>query len=168
MGKRVIVSVSTLAILIGILLFAPTVYCFKPGSRVPLGIIRDHNGPPQEWITALVEREGGLPKSTAALTCYTVTQYNCDIGLAESLDVYPVQRWEIERVTISGGNLLPSVLRGELIYSINVDMHIHYTDGESIVFRWDTWRYGWSFGPIAIDTGGGPTGDLSLISSNTG
>ena len=52
----------------------------------------------------------------------------------------------------------------ELVYGISVKVADRYADGGAAVFRWDTWRYGFSLGPVALDQGGGPAGDLVLTS----
>ena len=168
MRRRIALIVICLAVIVAaFLLCTPSVYSYGRGRLMPPGIIRDHHGPPADWIAALVEREGGLPKANAHLTCYTLTQYRCDVGLAEPAEVYPVESWEIEQITLKGGRLLPRMLEGESLYAIGVEFRVRYADGDAALLRWETWRYGFCLGPLAIDSGRGPTGDLLLLSLGT-
>jgi hypothetical protein len=160
------IAICAIAVLVVfVLLASPTTYTYRPGSLTPPLIIRDHQGVPKKWIAHLIEHEGGLPKTGVGLTHYNLCMppYPGDIGYATAVDVFPVESWEIERITLKGGRLLPGFLKGELIYSIEVDFRARYTDGDTALLRWHTWRYGRCFGPLAIDTGGGPAGDISIF-----
>jgi hypothetical protein len=146
----------------------PSTYSHGPGSLLPPVIIRDHHGSPQTWIGTLISREGGLPKGDVALTHHTIEQHGGDVGLAEAVEVHAVDSWEIERITLSTRGLLPGLLAGEAAYMIEVNFRVHYAGGDEALLQWDTWRYGWCFGPLAIDTGGGPAGDISFIWAGMG
>jgi hypothetical protein len=163
-----IVAICSVLVLAAFVALVPTAYSHRPGSLLPPTVIRDHHGSPERWIAALIGREGGLPKGDAALTHYTIEQHSGEVGLPEGVEVYTVDSWQMERITLRSRGLLPGLLMGEAAYTIEVEFRVHYSDGDEAVLQWDTWRYGWCFGPLAIDTGGGPAGDLSFIWAGMG
>ncbi len=157
-----LVLVGILITLAAIPLILPSSYIYKPGTLMPPLIIRDHQGSPQEWLARLLEQEGGLPKSDAALT-----HSDMGIGFAVATEKHPIENWEIEQITVSSPHgLLEGAIKGEMVYMISVDFRAHFTDGDCASFKWHTWRYGWFYGLLAIDSGGGPAGDIMRVASN--
>ena len=137
---------------------------------MPRRVVWDHYGSPEGWVDALIQREGGLPKAGAPLTHYSDPS-NPGIGFVVRKttgrpEVFPVAHWEIERISLTTPyNFLTALLKQEAVYSIQLDVRVEYADGDAAVLRWDTWRYGTKFGPVALDGGGGPVGDLEVLVS---
>ncbi len=161
--KKIIVAVCTLAVLAALLV--EWHYSYRPGGLAPLAVVRDHHGDAEGWVASLIEREGGLPKVNAPLTHFEANT----VGIAvphntARADVFPVANWEVESVTLrSPYSLLTATLKSEMLYSIWVDFRVDYTDGDILLLRWDTWRYGVHLGPVAVDQGGGPAGDIVVL-----
>lgn len=140
-------------------LLNPSHYYYRPVDVMPV-LVRDHHGDPGRWVADLIDREGGLPKTSVGLT-----HYGADVGLVRPVEVYPVAGWEVRGISLrTPYGLAEALRRQELVYGISVEVAARYADGGAAVFRWDTWRYGFGLGPVALDQGGGPAGDLTLIS----
>ena len=158
-----LIAICAVAILFGFFLLVPSRWAYRPGTFAWTVIIRDHHGSPDTWVPDLIEREGGLPKAATHLT-----HYPDGVGIVNSsaspVYIHPVADWEIEQIRLSTPyGFLVAVLKGEAVYSIDIDFRASYVDGDTALLRWRTWRYGESFGPIAIDEGGGPAGEIELL-----
>lgn len=78
--------------------------------------------------------------------------------------MFPVTSWSIERIALTTPyGFLTALQKQEAVYSIDVDFRVRYEDGDTALLRWDTWRYGVNFWPIALDEGGGPAGDIAVL-----
>lgn len=140
-------------------LLHPSHYDYRPLDVMPV-FVQDHHADPGRWIAALIAREGGLPRTGVGLT-----HYGADVGLVRPVEVYPVADWELHGISLrTPYGLAEALRRQELGYGISIEVAARYADGVAAVFRWDTWRYGFTLGPVALDQGGGPAGDLVLIS----
>jgi len=172
-NRAVVVAIPVRAIVICVLAVAVVLlvrwdYSYRPLGPVPLAIVRDHHGPPEGWVTTLIQREGGLPKVGTPLTHYS---QGPDPGIGISIphgaaraQVFPVAHWEIERISLTTPyNLLTAILKQEAVYGISIEFRVHYADGDTALLVWDTWRYGLKFGPFADDEGGGPAGELIVL-----
>ena len=80
------------------------------------------------------------------------------------VEVFPVVDWQIERITVHGGNILAEALAGEMAYAVEMDIRVHYEDGGSALLRWEAWGYGFAVGPLALKRSG-PAGDLWVVES---
>src|SRR3989304_2310984 len=79
-------------------------YSYRPGTFSVQPIMRDRYGAPEEWIDALIEREGGLPKAAAELTYFRGGSGGIGINTPQNGSapaVYPVAQWQISRMSIS-------------------------------------------------------------------
>lgn len=141
-------------------LLSPTYYSYSPSAwHLPV-LIEDHHGHPETWVADLIAREGGFPKASTSLT-----HRDSQIRIAETPRMYPVEGWEVECVFLQTIRSMAEAVRKQKIsYSIGLQFRVRYSDGNIGVFRWETWRYGYCLGPVALDGGGGPAGDLRLVS----
>lgn len=72
-----------------------------------------------------------------------------------------VTSWQIESARVAqAGPLLPAIFDDDPIYDIEAQLRVTFEDGEVALLMWDSWSYGNVVGPLSIDRGSGPPGQI--------
>lgn len=151
-------------------LVRPTTYTHRSHTLGFPVITLAPTGPSASAFAALLEAEGGLPKTSVPLTNPAHTAQPSAVRLlprmaGQALAVFPVSEWSIVRTTVEGGNLIPLAIRGELAYDIEMDIQVRYRDGDTALVQWSAWGYGLALGPFALNRDE-PAGDLVIVEAS--
>jgi hypothetical protein len=63
----------------------------------------------------------------------------------------------------NGAPLWQSVLDDDPNYALAVTVEVEYSNGQRARLRWSTWHYGLVLGPLVVDYGARPAGELTRL-----
>jgi len=129
-------------------------YCYSKQGLLPPPVIVAHKYASfQELIAGVVARVGGLPRSDAVLSQ--------DGWPMSGVSVHPVERWEIERITVE--NMYGPLGGRGPAYRVVIELWVRYRDGDEDLLRWGTWGPGYHIGPLIVSRGTGPPWEIVRI-----
>lgn len=145
-------SMLAICLLLAILVAVGLAVSLNPTNCTrPMFLARGTNvlGNPIPQITAIIQREGGLPR--------TSLEMDSEFTFPSSTITFPVFSWRIVEVRVgSFQDVLARILDDDPTYRITVDVEVNYQDGSDRLLRWSTWRYGLALCPVVIPYGDGP------------